>query len=296
MFQLGSHMSSIQTFIRSISITSTVNMEWLAVSDLHGRPERYRNLFREVSKRDPPAVLMGGDLFPTRENIREFLEEYLFKPLEQLRKEGIRTRFLVILGNDDPKENEPILIEANEKQLIDYIPMQMVRVEDIPVVGYPYVNPSPFLLKDWELYDKDKSIRPGCIPLEEGIRTTPIDLDLIQERTIEGDMLKLNRLSNPKKTVYMFHSPPYGTYLDVLGSRQVQDPHIGSHAIGNFIERFQPPVTLHGHIHESYHVSGRFYERIGSTLSISTCGIEEGLVLVSFDPTGKEDPKREVFN
>ncbi len=289
-------MSMIQTFIRSISITSAVTMEWLAVSDLHGRPNRYRSLFREVSKRNPPAVLMGGDLFPRRGNIKEFLEDYLFKPIEQLRRGGIRTRFLVILGNDDPKEYEPILIKANEEQLIDYIPMKAEKVEDIQVVGYPFVTPSPFLLKDWERYDKDKSIRSGCIPLEEGIRTTPVDLDLILKRTIEGDMFRVKELSDPKKTLYMFHSPPYGTHLDVLGSRQVQDPHIGSHAIRDFIETYQPPVTLHGHIHESYHVSGRFYERIGITISISTCGIEEGLVLISFDPSGKVDPKREVIN
>ena len=271
-------------------------MEWLAVSDLHGRPGCYRSLFREVSIRTPPAVLMGGDLFPRRGNIREFLEEYLLKPIEQLRGDGIQTRFLVILGNDDPKENEAVLLGAHKRKLIDYIPMKMVQVEDIAVVGYPFVTPSPFLLKDWELHDKDKSIRPGCIPLEEGIRTTRIDIDLIRKRTIESDILELIGLSDPKETVYLFHSPPYGTHLDVLGSRQVQDPHIGSHAIRDYIEKNQPPVTLHGHIHESYHFSGRFFERIGRTLSISTCGIEEGLVLITFDPSGKEDPKREVLN
>ncbi len=255
--------------MRSISITSPGTMEWLAVSDLHGRPERYRSLFREVSLRNPPAVLMGGDLFPRKGSKKEFLEEYLFNPIKKLRREGVLTRFLIILGNDDPKVNEPLLIDADDQGIIDYIPMKTVTIEGIPVVGYPYIHPSPFRLKDWELFDVSRYIDPGCISPLEGIHTTDVDLSELKYRTIKDDLKNISILSDPKNTVFLFHSPPYDTVLDqaALGGQMVDhvplDPHIGSIAVKRFIEQHQPLVTLHGHVHESFQLSGEFFQRIG---------------------------------
>jgi Icc-related predicted phosphoesterase len=45
--------------------------------------------------------------------------------------------------------------------------------------------------------------------------------------------------------------------------------HIGSRAIRRWIERHQPLLTLHGHIHESPKQSGSFFDRIGSTVVIN---------------------------
>lgn len=273
-------------------------MKWLAVSDLHGKPNRYRALFNEIEKRNPPAALLGGDLFPRRGRIKEFLEEFLFKPIENLRKIGIGTRILAILGNDDPKEYEHLLIDADNRGLMEYIPMKKVEVEGIPVVGYPYVHPSPFRLKDWELFDVSRYLDPGCISPLDGIHTTDIDLSSLRFRTIKDDLSSLSGLSEPARTVYLFHSPPYGTDLDMaaIGGQMIDhvplDPHIGSIAVKEFIEKHQPPVTLHGHVHESFHLTGSYFQRLGTTLSISACGIEEGLVVVTFDPAGKEDPER----
>ncbi len=273
-------------------------MKWLAVSDLHGKPNRYRELFKEIEKRNPPAALLGGDLFPRRGRIKEFLEEFLFKPIENLRKIGIGTRILAILGNDDPKEYEHLLIDADNRGLMEYIPMKKVEVGGIPVVGYPYVHPSPFRLKDWELFDVSRYLDPGCISPLDGIHTTDIDLSSLRFRTIKDDLSSLSGISEPARTVYLFHSPPYGTDLDMaaIDGQMIDhvplDPHIGSIAVKEFIEKHQPPVTLHGHVHESFHLTGSYFQRLGTTLSISACGIEEGLVVVTFDPAGKEDPER----
>ena len=45
--------------------------------------------------------------------------------------------------------------------------------------------------------------------------------------------------------------------------------HIGSAAIRRWIERHQPLLTLHGHIHESPHQSGSFYDLIGMTVVVN---------------------------
>jgi Icc-related predicted phosphoesterase len=43
----------------------------------------------------------------------------------------------------------------------------------------------------------------------------------------------------------------------------------GSRSIKTFIERNQPLLTLHGHIHESPEISGAYIDRIGETLSVN---------------------------
>ncbi len=63
----------------------------------------------------------------------------------------------------------------------------------------------------------------------------------------------------------MFHVPPFNTKLDMLYDAS----HVGSKAVREFIEKFQPLLTLHGHIHESPRMSGQFNEMIGRTMSIN---------------------------
>jgi Icc-related predicted phosphoesterase len=61
------------------------------------------------------------------------------------------------------------------------------------------------------------------------------------------------------------HSPPFGTRLDLIqGGKSA-----GSRSIKTFIEKNQPLLTLHGHIHESPELSGAYMDRIGETLSIN---------------------------
>jgi len=100
-------------------------------------------------------------------------------------------------------------------------------------------------------------------------------------RDIEEDNLtkKLdeltNMIQNPERTVAVLHVPPYGSSLDscpdldenlkiITQGGQVVMKSAGSTAVKAFIEKVQPMLTLHGHIHESPgHV------RNGRTLSIN---------------------------
>ena len=50
-----------------------------------------------------------------------------------------------------------------------------------------------------------------------------------------------------------------------------------------FIEEHQPPLTLHGHIHESPNVSGSYTDRIGRTLCVNPGQSVECLHAVLFD-------------
>lgn len=61
------------------------------------------------------------------------------------------------------------------------------------------------------------------------------------------------------------HSPPYGGKLDLTDA----NIKAGSKAIGKQIEKVQPILTLHGHIHESPLKSSCWIEKIGRTISIN---------------------------
>jgi uncharacterized protein len=86
-----------------------------------------------------------------------------------------------------------------------------------------------------------------------------------------------------RRTVFNFHCPPYGSGLDdapqvdenlnVKNAGQVLVP-VGSTAVRDAIKRYQPILSLHGHIHE-----GKGTARIGKTLAINAGSMYEQGVL-----------------
>ncbi|MDD2695017.1 MAG: hypothetical protein PHD58_03730 [Anaerolineales bacterium] len=100
-------------------------------------------------------------------------------------------------------------------------------------------------------------------------------------RDLEEDVLaqKLDELAamieNPERAILAIHVPPYESSLDtcpeldknlkiVTAGGQVVTKSAGSPAVRTMIEKVQPMLTLHGHIHES-----PGYTRIGRTLCIN---------------------------
>jgi Icc-related predicted phosphoesterase len=58
--------------------------------------------------------------------------------------------------------------------------------------------------------------------------------------------------------------PPYNLGLDTCGHGE----EVGSKAVYNFISEHQPLLSLHGHIHESPEVSGKWHAKLGNTVCI----------------------------
>ena len=96
-------------------------MRWFFVSDLHGDLDRYRKLLAAIRDERPEAVLVGGDLLPSAGVFRrpdppehdDFFREFLAPELEALRDDLGDTypRWVVILGNDDPRAEEATMLE-----------------------------------------------------------------------------------------------------------------------------------------------------------------------------------------
>ncbi|MEM3803273.1 MAG: hypothetical protein QXX17_02570, partial [Conexivisphaerales archaeon] len=83
------------------------------------------------------------------------------------------------------------------------------------------------------------------------------------EEVLEERLEKiLANVKNMKNAIFAFHVPPYDSQIDrapkldenfnvvVQGGRPVMIP-VGSKAVRKMIEKYQPLIGLHGHIHES---------------------------------------------
>ncbi len=282
-------------------------MECFFVSDLHGIMSRYKKLFKQIKEEKPGALFIGGDIFPnffavSNEGYEDFTLDFLIPSFKKLKAElqDDYPHVFLILGNDDPKVEEPKILEGQELGLWNYIHEKKVELGQYSVFGYSNVPPTPFLFKDWERYDVSRFVDPGCVHPTEGSRSVDPGTD-IEFTTIAKELEILINDQDLSKSIFLFHSPPYKTYLDraALDGKTFEyvplDVHVGSIAIQRFIEERQPMLTLHGHIHESSRITGHWKEQKGKTWMFSAAYEFPDLAIIKFDPGKLEDATRVVL-
>ncbi len=283
----------------------------LFVSDLHGRLDRYEKLFAAIRARRPAAVFLGGDILPSGIAAaltggipaEDFIAHYLALRLHEIRVTLSRNYpdLFVILGNDDGATAEADLLAGQAAGLWHYVHNRVVPFQEYSVLGYSFVPPSPFLLKDWERYDVSRYVDPGCVSPEEGVHTQAFDAEAARYGTIERDLKALTQGLHMSRTICLFHTPPYETNLDWVdhNGKTVDgvepDRHIGSIAVRRLIETRQPLLTLHGHAHESAELSGCWQDQIGKTLMFGAATRDSGLALVSFQLGDLTAAQRELL-
>jgi len=240
-------------------------------SDLHGNRESYDRLF----DLDADAVVLGGDLLPhTKGTLEARLEaQRVFARDYLAAKFGSRPCYW-IAGNDDWAAALALLEGKGNAIHGRALPF----LDGLSIAGCAHVPVTPFGMKDHDRYDSEawtpRSPSPrvlfsGPAGVENGT------MDAVRSRgTIAADLERLAALSDPERTVYVTHSPPWGTSLD----RLYDGTPVGSRAIRSFIEARSPPLTLHGHIHESPGV-----DRIGPTISVNPGDSLERLRAVRVD-------------
>ena len=259
--------------------------EAVFVSDLHGRKNLYNSLFSYLREAPPDILLIGGDLLPAfmfpsdsvgnedEDFINGFLRRNFTELKEYLGKDY--PRVFLIMGNDDQRVFESTLIDAGRNNLWTYIHNRKIQLCEYVFFGYNFVPPSPYMLKDWERYDVSRYTDIGCISPEEGRRSIPVSEHERKWKTIKEDLDALTENIPMENAVFLFHTPPYNSALDLADFHDViidhikVDPHIGSIAVQRFIEERQPLLTLHGHVHESSRLSGKWMQKIGSTICIN---------------------------
>ncbi len=173
--------------------------------------------------------------------------------------------FYMILGNDDHEDLEKII---NESFYVINANKKIVKIdENHEMLSLSYANITP-----WKCYgDKDEDYL----------------YDLLDNLA--------NKLVNPKTSIFNFHCPPYNTKIDLAPKldenlRPVYVPggepefdHVGCKSVRKIIEKYQPMLSLHGHIHESAGM-----DKIGRTMCFNagseyTASIFRGLFLAISD-------------
>ena len=178
-----------------------------------------------------------------RDLMRRRLEEWLAIADERLRPDGIR--LFLMLGNDDPGELRALLDAApwGEQAEGRVLPLD----EEHQLLSWGYSNLTP-----WHSYREQT------------------------EEDLAGSLAAMEpAVADPGRLVVNLHVPPHGTGLDdapvldeslrvVQALGQVKFGPVGSTAVRSFLERVQPLVGLHGHIHEATGI-----RRLGRTIAIN---------------------------
>lgn len=168
-------------------------------------------------------------------------------------------------GNDDFFDIDP-LIEASP--LVNFGEGKAIDLDGFHMVSMGWTNPTP-----WNTFRE--------APEEE--LTAKIDAVVSQ-------------IPDMERAIFNFHAPPYGTGLDdapaldetlrPMHGGAVMKP-VGSVAVRDAINSYQPMLSVHGHIHES-----RGVKRMGRTLAINPGsvygdGVLQGAVLELNPKKGK---------
>lgn len=195
---------------------------------VHQTPEEF-----QAHKSDPKRV---DGLF--KQKMLERLKEWMNLADERLA--GTGHKVYMAPGNDDHMEVDTIIedsvaiVNCNNKN---------VMVGEHEMITFSWSTPTPW---DTPREKPDEELEPM---LEELVAT----------------------VKNYSNAIFNFHVPPYGFALDLapeLTEDLVQSAdskiHVGSRAVTKMIEKYQPLIGLHGHIHES-----RGAQKIKKTLTIN---------------------------
>ena len=268
-------------------------MRFLFVVDLHGDEESYETALAVARDRSASAIVNGGDLLPhglrnAYAGQRDFLG-WLRAYWAGARDAGIAC--YAMFGNDDARALAAGLDEIEADGLVTRLDgggwHELRGPDDASgwtVLGFPWVPDTPFRLKDWCRHDDASrtgppQFGPPLISTSLGLIDVPAEA-LSRLPTIEDELGALPEPPERSRAVFVSHGPPSGIGLGTTGDRR----DVGSPACARFLERSGFALSLHGHIHESPHVSGRWWGRLGRTVCANPGAIERPpWVLVDLD-------------
>ncbi|HLC56644.1 MAG TPA: metallophosphoesterase [Candidatus Nanoarchaeia archaeon] len=276
-------------------------------SDLHGNEIQYNKFFKFAEQISADILILGGDISPKDkyenfiENQREFFKYKLQEKIKQFKRKSPKSNIYLMMGNDDCAVNLDVL---DNPDLYQNIHGKRLKINDnFDIVGYSFVPITPFKLKDWEKFDMSNvpiylkeyyEYRKKVNYRLDGFKSTKdgwvdflFDNDMEKSVSIQKDLENEIFTKNAGKTVYVIHTPPNNTNLD----QTIRKDNVGSIAVRLFIEKYQPYLTLHGHIHETVDVSGKFKDIIGNTLCMASgnhnVGEDLAVIVLDLDKPGE---------
>jgi len=222
---MGSHVD-ISTQEELDKLKKTIEM--MGYYWVHQTPEEFH-----IFKTNPQKV---DELF--KELMMSRLCEWI--DLADERLAGTDYKVYMSPGNDDHFEVDKII--SDSKAIVN-CNNKNVMLGEHEMITFCWANPTPW---NTPREKPDEELEPM---LEELIST----------------------VKDKSNAIFNFHVPPYGYALDLapeLTKDLVQAAdrkiHVGSHAVAKMIEKYQPLIGLHGHIHES-----RGAQKVKKTLIIN---------------------------
>ncbi|MFX1575212.1 MAG: metallophosphoesterase [Promethearchaeota archaeon] len=249
-------------------------MKLLYVTDIHGVEWKYEEIFQIATSLKPDIVINGGDMLIFKGNLLhqdKFITGFLDDYFSRLESEEIL--YLGLLGNDDLSIFDDLFQKTCDKySYVVNIAQTRFQIEGskYEFIGMNWVSDLPFGLKDRARKDTEDFVLPKQIGKQylstpNGFKKVEDWFSYIEDLpTIEDELKNLVKPSDMSNTIYIFHNPPANVDLDVTYAGQK----VGSKAECTFLKENQPKLSLHGHIHESPGVSGKWYSQIGNTICI----------------------------
>jgi Icc-related predicted phosphoesterase len=197
------------------------------------------------------------------------VERWMEMADERLGGSGIRV--FVCPGNDDQLEVDGVVANAKTVELGEG---RVIDINGFQLASSGWANRTP-----WDTYREE-------------------DEENLLERF---ERMIADVTTDPEHTIFSLHCPPYNTGLDeapqLTADMSLKDAGratvpVGSTAVRTVIERHQPALALHGHIHEA-----RGTHRLGKTLCINPgSSYEQGQLLGAvIDIEGKKKVKNFVL-
>jgi uncharacterized protein len=253
--------------------------------DLNGEDEvreyeeavRRRGYYPFRTTPDELRELQGDDERTTKlfhELMLRRVEEWMELADEKLGKSGLRC--FVCPGNDDQFDVDEVIAQATYVEACEGRVVEIGGDED---GGYQLASTGWANRTPWDTFREEDEPELG--------------------KRIEDVVSAVT--APPERTIFGFHCPPYGSGLDEAPelTEDMKLKHagrapvpLGSTAVREAIEKHQPTLSLHGHIHES-----RGNTRIGKTLCINPgSSYEQGELLGAVvDLEGGKKVKRFVL-
>jgi uncharacterized protein len=238
---------------------------------------RRRGYYPFRTSPDELRELQGDDERTTKlfhELMLRRVEEWMELADEKLGKSGLRC--FVCPGNDDQFDVDEVIAQATYVEACEGRVVEIGGDED---GGYQLASTGWANRTPWDTFREEDEPELG--------------------KRIEDVVSAVT--APPERTIFGFHCPPYGSGLDEAPelTEDMKLKHagrapvpLGSTAVREAIEKHQPTLSLHGHIHES-----RGNTRIGKTLCINPgSSYEQGELLGAVvDLEGGKKVKRFVL-
>jgi Icc-related predicted phosphoesterase len=263
-------------------------MKIIATSDLHQWIPKWKDFIKVCVDSKADIAIISGDLLPKegfgeQMNFLAHMKKYALK----IKKTGCQV--VLTLGNDDNQNTQDFMEEEDKNGTWHYIHDKVKEINGYEFVGMSFVRDHPFGYKYWcrnEFAGQTfiDSLQ-FCEPLILDDKHKTLWLKNYKEfldgfPSIQEYLDKLaSQVKNISKSIWLIHNPPFRSGLDMTSRGQ----EVGSVAVLDFIEKHQPLMTVHGHIHESPHMTGQWKKKIGKTMAFQTGQIEQILHYAEID-------------